>query len=138
MRVEDALRKIRLLRRFIPENGATEPEAETAAHLAQALMERYCVGKEDVQPVASPRNRMSWVYWEQLLEDFGIALNRFGGRASAPLGNGALIVIRLATGGWHLQQRSPEGWKVSVRDCGLESLREYLAKHGPRSYSLAG
>lgn len=95
-------------------------------------MERYSIGKEDVQSVAGPRNQMSWVYWEHLLAEFGIALDRFAGRASASLGNGALIVIRLAAGDWHVQHASPEGWKIAVRDYGLESLRAYLSKHGPR------
>jgi hypothetical protein len=104
MRVEDALRKIRLLRRIIPENGAFKFETETANRLVHALMERYSIGKEDVQSIASPRNRMSWVYWEHLLAEFGLALDRFGGRASASLGNGAFIVIRLAAGHWHAQQ----------------------------------
>jgi sarcosine oxidase gamma subunit len=138
MRVEDALRKIRLLRKVIPERGASKSEAETATRLVQALMERYSVGKEDVQPFATPRNRMTWVYWEQLLAEFGMALNRLGGHASASPGNGALIVIRLATGHWHVRQVSPQGWKIAVRDSGLESLRAYLAKYGPRSYSLVG
>lgn len=138
MKIEDALRKIRLLRRIVPENGASSFEAENATRLVQSLMERYSIGKEDLQPVTTPRNRMTWVYWERLLADFGIVLDRFGGRASASLGNGALIVIRLAAGHWHVQQSSPEGWKIAVRDSGLESLRAYLAKHGPRSYSLAG
>ena len=138
MRIEDVLRKIRLLRRVIPQNGASESEAETASRLVQALMERYSIGQEDVHPVASPRNRMTWVYWEHLLAEFGIALDRFGGRASASLGNGAIIAIRLATGHWHVQQVSTKGWNIAIRDCGLESLREYLAKHAPRSYSLVG
>jgi hypothetical protein len=137
MRVEDALRKIRLLQRVIPESGATDFEAETATRLVQALMERYSLGKEDIHPVATPRNRMTWVYWEQLLAEFGIALDRFGGRASASFGK-AQIVIRLATGHWHVQRVSSEGWKTAVRDSGLESLRAYLAKYGPRSYSVAG
>ena len=38
MRVEDVLRKIRLLRKVIPENGAFEAEAETATRLAQTLL----------------------------------------------------------------------------------------------------
>ena len=138
MRVEDALRKIRLLRRVIPQNGASESEAETASRLVQTLMERYSIGKEDIHPVASPRNRMTWVYWEQLLAEFGIALDRFGGRGSASFGNGVVIVIRLAAGHWHVQQASSGGWKIAARDSGLESLREYLAKHAPRSYSLSG
>jgi hypothetical protein len=136
MRVEDALRKIRLLRRLVPENGASEFEAETAGRLVQAMMDRYSIGKEDVQGVARPRNRMTWVYWEQLLAEFGLGLDRFGGRASATLANDARVVIRLASGHWHVQQASPEGWKIAVRDFGLESLRAYLAERGPRPYSL--
>jgi len=81
---------------------------------------------------------MTWVYWEQLLAEFGINLNRFGGRASASLGNDARIQIRLAAGQWQIQQTSPTGWKIVVRDFGLESLRAYLAKYGPRTYSLSG
>jgi hypothetical protein len=137
MRFEDALRKIRLLRRFVPDNGASEAEAETASRLVHALMERYSIGKEDLRPVASPSSRMTWVYWEQLLAEFGISLNRFGGRASASLGNGALIVIRLTANQWHLQQSSANGWEIIVRDFGVESLRAYLAKYGRRVYSLA-
>jgi hypothetical protein len=81
---------------------------------------------------------MTWVYWEQLLAEFGISLNRFGGRASASLGTDALILIRLAAGQWHIRQKSPAGWKIMVRDFGVESLRAYLAKYGPRTYSLGG
>jgi hypothetical protein len=138
MRLEDALRKIRLLRRIIPSNGASEAEAETATRLARTLMERYSIGIADLSPIATPPSRMTWVYWEQLLAEFGISLNRFGGRASASLGNDALILIRLAAGQWQIRQTSRTGWKIIVRDFGVESLREYLVKYGPRSYSLAG
>lgn len=138
MRVEDAIRKIRLLRRLVPENGASEFEAESASRIVQAMMDRYSIGKEDVQSVARPRNRMTWVYWEQLLAEFGLGLDRFGGRASATLANDARIVIQLASGHWQVQQVSLEGWKTAVRDFGLESLRAYLAERGPRSYSLVG
>src|ERR1700730_17397653 len=79
VRIEDALRKIRLLRRLVPENGASEAEAETASRLVHALMERYSIGREDLRPVASPPNRLTWVYWEQLLAEFGMRLHRFGG-----------------------------------------------------------
>jgi len=136
MRVEDALRKIRLLRRLVPENGASEFEAETAGRMVQALMDRYSIGKADVLGAATPPNRMTWVYWEQLLAEFGITLSPFGGRASAKFGNGSLIVIRLTDGHWQVRQPSAAGWKIAVRDFGLESLRAHLTKHGPRSYSL--
>ncbi len=138
MKVEDALRKIRLLRKLVPENGASAAEAETATRLVQALMERYSIGTEDLRPVESQPNRMTWIYWEQLLAEFGISLNRFGGRASASLGNGALIIIRLAANQWHVQQPSSNGWKITARDFGVECLRAYLAEYGPRAYSLAG
>jgi hypothetical protein len=138
MRAEDALRKIRLLMRIDPERGASKFEAETATRLAQALMERYSIEKEDIRPLTAPPSRMTWVYWEELLAEFGLALDRFGGRASASLGNDRLIIIRLAEGHWHVQQASPEGWKIAVRDSGLESLRAYLGRCGPRSYSFAG
>jgi hypothetical protein len=35
-----------------------------------------------------------------------------------------------------LQQSSPNGWEVIVRDFGVESLRAYLVKYGRRVYSL--
>jgi hypothetical protein len=138
MRIEDALRKIRLLCRLVPENGASEAEAETASRLVHTLMERYSIGREDLRPVANPPNRMTWVYWEQLFAEFGVNLNRFGGRASASLGTDARILIRLAAGQWQIEQTSRTGWRIVIRDFGLESLRAYLTKFGPRSYSLAG
>jgi hypothetical protein len=69
-------------------------------------MERYSIGIADLSPVATPPSRMTWVYWEQLLADFGMSLDRFGQRASVRLGNGALIIIRLAANQWHAQQSS--------------------------------
>jgi hypothetical protein len=137
MKVEDALRKIRLLRRFVPENGASEAEAETASCLVRTLMERYSIGIADLSPVATPPSRMTWVYWEQLLADFGMSLDRFGQRASVRLGNGALIIIRLAANQWHVQQPSSDSWKIMARDFGVETLRAYLANNRPRAYSLA-
>jgi hypothetical protein len=50
MKIEDALRKIRLLRRIILENGASGFEAETAARLVQALMERYSIRERGRSP----------------------------------------------------------------------------------------
>jgi len=99
-------------------------------------MQRYSIGTEEVHAVQSQRNRMTWVYWENLLAEFGITLERFGGRGSASLGNGAAIIIRLADGRWHVQEMSAAGWKIAVRDFGLETLRSYLANQGPRAYSL--
>ena len=138
MKIDDALRKIRLLRRLVPENGASEAEAETAARLVHSLMERYSIGREDLRPVADPPNRLTWIYWEQLLAEFGMRLDRFGGRASASLGSDSRILIRLAASQWQVEQASATGWKLKIRDFGLEALRAYLAENAPRSYSLAG
>jgi hypothetical protein len=73
---------------------------------------------------------MTWVYWEQLA-GFSISLKvRLEAGSNIPK-------IRLTANQWHLQQSSPNGWEIIVRDFGVESLRAYLAKYGPRVYSLA-
>src|SRR6266478_9456140 len=47
------------------ENGALAPEADNAARLVKALMERYAIKAEDI-PAASQRSafRMTWIYWQ--------------------------------------------------------------------------
>lgn len=138
MNLEDALRKIRLLRRFRPENGASEPEAENAARLAQALMERYALRPGDLRAAdPAPVLGLSWMYWQQLMDEYGIKLRHFGRRGNASLGDGRLIFIRLDSGQWQVQRTSPGGWETIQRDGGVESLRTYLSKSGPRLYSFA-
>jgi hypothetical protein len=66
MKLEDALRKIRLLRRVKAENGASESEAENAAEIIRTLMDRFAVKPEEVRPVTESAFRMSWVYWDNL------------------------------------------------------------------------
>jgi hypothetical protein len=138
MKIEDIIRKIRILRRITPENGASEPEADTAARLARLLMERFSIASEDVRATLSPAGRLSWVYWERLLSEFGIRLDRFGRRGSASIGRGTLLLIRLDNGQWSIRDTSPGSCKVVARDWGLDSLRGYLVSNGPRSYSLTG
>lgn len=136
MTVEAALRKIRLLRRVVTGNGASEGEARAAARLAGALMERYSIRGEDVQPIGDPFNRMTWVYWDQMLEEFGLVADHIGGRANAEFGDGLHIVIRLQSGQWQVQQRSPQGWKIAAQGEGLKALRKYLTRNTPRTDSL--
>ena len=50
MKIEDALRKIRLLRQVRAENGSSNSEAENAAQITRSLMERYAVKSEEVRP----------------------------------------------------------------------------------------
>ncbi len=137
MRIEDALRKVRLLRRVKPENGASAPEAENAARLAEALVRRYALESDNLPREAAPASRLSWVYWQHLMDEFGIKLRHFGKRGNASLGDGRLLFIRLDSGQWQVQRTSPGGWETIERDRGVESLRDYLRKSGPRSYSLA-
>ena len=96
MRTEDALRKIGLLRNVKTENGALEAEVENAARLAKALMERYAIRAEDI-PAVSPRRafRMTWIYWQELLGEFGFRLRRFGRRGNAAIGNDKIVYIKL-------------------------------------------
>jgi hypothetical protein len=68
MRVEDALRKIRLLQRLVPENGASIAEAETASrwfsHLAPAdqgphLLRRTRIAASSLDRVLSAEHKIS-------------------------------------------------------------------------------
>jgi hypothetical protein len=136
MTAEDALRKISLLRRVNTDNGAVAAEAETARRLQKALMERYAIKAWDI-PGASPPpvSRLTWIYWQELLEEFGLCLNHFGHRGSVAVGNSKLY-IRLETNQWWIEEKFPGGWQTTARARGLEPLRKYLKEHAPRSYSF--
>ncbi len=136
MTAEDALRKITLLRKVNTNNGAVAAEVETARRLQKALMERYAIKSYDI-PGASPAagSRLTWVYWQELLEEFGLPLNHFGNRGSAAVGNNKLY-IRLATNQWWIEEKFPAGWRTTVRNRGVEPLRKYLKENAPRSYSF--
>ena len=136
MRAEEALRKIGLLRRVKTENGALAPEADNAARLVKALMERYAIKAEDI-PAASQRSafRMTWIYWQELLHQFGMQLRHFGHRGNATIGSDTIVYINLRTSQWWIEQQSSGGWQTGARDWGVESLRTYLDEHA-RSYSF--
>ena len=136
MRAEDALRKILLLRRVKAENGAMAAEADNAARLAKALMERYAIKAEDI-PSASlgPAFRLTWIYWQELLNEFGIQLRHFGHRGNAAIGNDKVVYIKLGAAQWWIERRSSGGRQTTVRDWGVESLRKYLNEHA-RGYSF--
>jgi hypothetical protein len=136
MTVEDARRKIALLRRISTDNGALAAEVETANRLQKALMERYAISAQDIRD-AQPKTvfRLSWSYWQELLEEYGLNLARFGNRGSAMVGN-SKVCIRLDKNQWFVEERSPGGWQTKVRDRGVDSLRKYLHEHAPRSYTF--
>ena len=137
MTVEDALRKIALLRRISDDRGALAAERETAYRLQKVLMERFAIRAQEV-PDAAPTTafRPNWGYWREMLEEFGLHLSQFGNRGSAQVGNNIIVYIRLGTNQWWTEERSPKGWQPRVRERGIESLRVYLKEHAPKSYSL--
>jgi hypothetical protein len=139
MRLEDALRKVRLLHNYSVDKGAFETEAESAANLAKRLMDRYGIEKRDaLQPSREQtRERKSWVYWDHLFEQFGIELRHFGRRGNASLGNGERAVPNLDTGEWHVQRPSPAGWVIVAKGQGLQTLNDYLARKVPKTYSMS-
>ena len=137
MTVEDALRKIALLRKISTDNGAVAAEVETAYRLQKALMKRYAIKPQDI-PDGAPAaavSHLSWTYWQEVLEQFGLSLTRLGNRGSAAVGNSKLY-IKLDKNQWWVEERSPGGWQTTARDRGMESLRKYLYEHAPRSYSF--
>lgn len=137
MTVEDALRKITLLRKISSDKGAMPAERETAYRLQKVLMERYAITTPDI-PETPPRMpfRLNWSYWQDLLEEFALRLDRLGNRGSVAVGNKRKLCIRLDKGQWWIEERSPRGRHTTARDHGVESLREYLKVHAPKSYSF--
>lgn len=117
------------------ENGALAGEADNAARLAKALMERYALKADDIPTVSRPVFRMTWVYWQDLFRQFRLQLRHFGHRGNATIADDKIVYINLHTSQWWIEQKSNGGWRTSVRDWGVESLRAYLDKHA-RSYSF--
>jgi hypothetical protein len=133
---EAALRKVSLLRRVIPERGATRGEFESATHLAKKLADGLALPEDEIiRRTHEPNNRRSWVYWEQAVSEFGLRMNHFGSRANLRVGD-ALIVIDFERSQWTFRKSSPMGYREVMRKTGLDSFREFLQKHAPRRYSL--
>ena len=138
MKVEDALRKIALLRNISSDKGAMAAEKETAYRLQKVLMERYAIHAGEVPDAPSPMAfRLSWSYWQELLDEFGLRLDRLGNRGSAMVATNSKVYIRLDQSQWWTEERSPKGWQTKVREQGLESLRKYLDEHAPKNYSFS-
>jgi hypothetical protein len=130
MKAEEALRKIGLLRRVKTKNGALAAEADNAARLVKALMERYAIKADDIPGDSqTPVFRMTWIYWQDLLHQFGLQLRHFGHRGNAAIGDDKIVYINLRTSQWWIEQKSGGGWQTSVRDWGVESLRTYFDEH---------
>ena len=108
MKVEDALRKIALLRRISADKGALAGERETAYRLQKMLMERYAIKAQEIAdaPKARPFS-LNWDYWKELLNEFDLSLTHFGGRGSVEIGINIIAHIRLAANEWWIEERTP-------------------------------
>ena len=136
MTIEDAMRKIEVLRRISADKGALAAEREAAYRLQKALMARYAINTRDVpEASATTAFRLTWSYWQELLAEFDLPLSHFGTRGSAKVGN-TVAYIKLDTSQWWIEQRGQGGWQITTRGCGVDSLRKYLKEHAPRSYTF--
>jgi hypothetical protein len=140
LKVEDALRKIELLRKISNDKGALAAEAETAHRLEKVLMDRFGIKPRDVPEPSREKTipfRLNWTYWRELLDEFDLPLSHFGGRGSVELGPNVIVYIRLAANQWWVEERSMRDWHPTVQGRGIESLREYLKEHAPKTYSFS-
>ncbi|HXZ87268.1 MAG TPA: DUF2786 domain-containing protein [Candidatus Binataceae bacterium] len=136
MKIDDVMRRVRLLREYSTDRGASEAEAQNASRLADVLMERYRLGQCEMRPQPRPFQRPVWDYWRYMFSEFGIELRTFGRRASADVGRGATAIIKIETNDWHVQKPSAEGWEIIAEGKGVETMRTYLSRNAPRAYSL--
>ncbi len=132
----DAIRKIRQLRLVSRDRGAMPAEVDNARGRVRALMERFAMPTE-APPEPRPQSRMSWVYWEHLLGEYGLELRRFGKRGNAQVGRDRRILIRLDSGHWRIERSAATAAGPLAAGVGIESLREYLKREGPRYYAFA-
>jgi len=136
LRAADILRKIRLLSEVNTKNGASAAEADNAQRLARALMDRYSIKAEEERPVSQrPAAKLTWVYWQELFNEFWLEFSYLGYRGSATIGHDRTVYIKLNTGQWSVEKRSNTGTQIVARDIGLETMRKYLSAHA-RTYSF--
>jgi hypothetical protein len=136
LRAADILRKIRLLSEVNTKNGASAAEADNAQRLARALMDRYSIKAEEERPVSQrPAAKLTWVYWQELFNEFWLEFSYLGYRGSATIGHDRTVYIKLNTGQWSVEKRSNAGTQIVARDIGLETMRKYLSAHA-RTYSF--
>jgi hypothetical protein len=140
MRAAEILRKIRLLSEVNTRNGASAAEADNAQRLARALMERYSIKAVEERPATQqrPAAKLTWVYWQELFNEFCLVFSYLGYRGSATIGHDRTVYIKLNTGQWSVEKRSKDGGtQIVARDIGLETMRKYLSAHA-RTYSFFG
>src|SRR5579863_2843746 len=104
MKLEDALRKIQLLRRVTRENGFSDGETENAERLSALLSRNFSLRPEDVRPARPTFRRPTWSYWQNLLNEFGLELQHFGKRGSCTIDSTHVVMIRADTAEWYAQQ----------------------------------
>ena len=131
LRAAEILRKIRLLSEVNTRNGASAAEADNAQRLARALMERYSIKAVEERPVTQqrPAAKLTWVYWQELFNEFCLVFSYLGYRGSATIGHDRIVYIKLGTGQWSVEKRTKDGGtQIVARDIGLETMRKYLTR----------
>src|SRR5208283_1125482 len=141
LRAAEILRKIRLLSEVNTRNGASVAEADNAQRLARALMDRYSINMVEERPATQhrPAAKLTWVYWQELFNEFCLEFSYMGYRGSATIGHDRTVYVKLNTGRWSVEKRSKNGsgTQTVARDVGLDTLRKYLSAHA-RTYSFFG
>jgi hypothetical protein len=131
---DDAARRLRALRNLSEDRGAFPAEVESARSLIRLLEERYAIQEPRTEP--EPQPVPDWPYWNYVLEEFGIEGRRFLKSASAIL-DSIRIIIRLDSGEWQVQRKTPSGYHIIAQNYNPESLRAYLRQNVPRKYTFA-
>lgn len=136
MKLEDALRKVHLLRQVTRENGFSEGETDNAMRMAGALSQQFAIRPEDLRPARPVFRRPTWFYWQNLLNDFCLELRHFGKRGSVSINGTHKLIIRWDSGEWFAQKMSRGGWETVEHNSGLDALRSYLVRNTPRNYTF--
>jgi hypothetical protein len=133
---EAARRRLNALRNLTVDNGAFPAEVENARSLMRQLEQRYSIVDEGPEKERKPVP--DWTYWNWMLGEFGLQGRRFLNSASANLDATRIVVVRLDSGEWQVQNKTQAGYQTVAKGHNPESLRGYLKNNAPRRYSMAG
>ncbi len=69
-------------------------------------MDRYSIKAEEERPVSQrPAAKLTWVYWQELFNEFCLEFSYMGYRGSATIGHDRTVHIKLNTGQWSVEKR---------------------------------
>jgi hypothetical protein len=130
MDAQATLRKLKLLATVREGRGFTSAEVECAQKISQRLSERIPQPDNELVVIRRRKSARSWGYWQQIAEEFGLRLRRFGSRGTiAIVENKHIVAIRADDASWMAQRLSSGGWETVARGTEPASLRKYMATH---------